>query len=765
MREIKILPEKDFGRNFIPAKYLPDGRDEYYLRNEQSLKPAGHWRHLRAEEIEALVKNAVTCDDWDSIFVADPFHPHLIKNSHFSGLVRIGRLEAVVLEHHELQTPAGITDSSIVSCDVGDNCAIHHVRHLAHYLIGDRVVLLNIDEMLTTNHAKFGNGIVKDGEPEEIRVRMDLMNEAGGRAVMPFDGMICADAYLWAKYRDDAALMAKLGEITDRQFDSRRGWYGTLGNHCVIKNSGIIKDVKIGPYCYVKGANKLKNLTINSSQQEPSQIGEGVELVNGIIGLGCHIFYGCKAVRFVMGSNTNLKYGARLIHSFLGDNSTVSCCEILNNLIFPAHEQHHNNSFLVSALLMGQSNLAAGATIGSNHNSRANDGEIQAGRGFWPGLCTTLKHSCRFASFVLLAKGDYPAELDIPLPFALVSDDVAHNRLLVTPGYWWLHNMYALARNTWKFQTRDKRAIKTQKIEFDFLAPDTAEEMFRAMGLLELWTAKASRVKSGESRAESLALDPQLSTLDSRLSTLNSRLSTLNSLGRRLLLESEDQTAGLEILGENMENSCRNVVIHKVRQGYHAYRQMLHYYAVKNLLGYMKADPGATLASMAERLAGPRERDWLNLGGQLVPAADLDRLLAAIKAGKYRSWPEIHAAYDGLWAIYPLQKQRHAFATLLGLLGAEELTAEAWNCAMDEAVRIQEYIRDQVFLTREKDYRNRFRQTTFRNAAEMRAVIGSAENNTFVKLVRKETEEFRALVQSVKGSQSDEYRCVVRQGR
>ena len=90
---------------------------------------------------------------------------------------------------------------------------------------------------------------------------------------------------------------------------------------------------------------------------------------------------------------------------------------MLNNLIFPAHEQHHNNSFLIASVVLGQSNMAAGATIGSNHNSRANDNEVQAGRGFWPGLCTSIKHSSRFASFVLLAKGDYPAELNIPLPF------------------------------------------------------------------------------------------------------------------------------------------------------------------------------------------------------------------------------------------------------------------------------------------------------------------------------------------------------------
>src|SRR5215211_5818314 len=93
-------------------------------------------------------------------------------------------------------------------------------------------------------------------------------------------------------------------------------------------------------------------------------------------------FYGVKAVRFFMASHSQLKYGARLINSYLGNNSTISCCEVLNSLIFPSHEQHHNNSFLCAALLNGQTNIAAGATIGSNHNSRGADGEMIAGRGF-----------------------------------------------------------------------------------------------------------------------------------------------------------------------------------------------------------------------------------------------------------------------------------------------------------------------------------------------------------------------------------------------
>ncbi|HET7838224.1 MAG TPA: DUF4954 family protein, partial [Rectinemataceae bacterium] len=414
MNDIKFLPEDDYGLSFVPKDYLAPGEDEYRIRDVQLEafgRHPGSFRRLKPYEIETLVKNFNTCSDWNLIRVTDPFTPEMIKNSEFAGLVRIGKLERVTLEHHDLRTTAGITNSRVIACDIGDNCAIHYSTYLAHYLIGDGCILMNNDEIQVSNHAKFGNGVIMEGESEEVRIELDLMNEAGGRSVRPFAGMICADAYLWAKRRDDPELMAAFRAMTDSMFDRRRGRYGTIGRFSVLKSNGVIKDVAIGESAYIKGSNKLKNLTILSSESERTQIGEGVELVNGIVGYGCRVFYGCKAVRFVMGSNSALKYGARLIHSVLGDNSTVSCCEMLNNLIFPAHEQHHNTCFLVASLLKGQSNMAAGATIGSNHNSRANDGEIEAGRGFWPGLSTSVKHSSRFASFCLLAKADYRYEM------------------------------------------------------------------------------------------------------------------------------------------------------------------------------------------------------------------------------------------------------------------------------------------------------------------------------------------------------------------
>jgi hypothetical protein len=726
MSELEIRPIGSLGRHFIAGEFLPAGRDEYYLRDEQSPRLAEGWRSLTADEIETLIKKGNSADRWNNLRVTGEFTPHLIRNCEFYGLVRIGRLEEVCLEYHEMSVPVGITDSRIIACDLGDDVAIHNVQYLAHYIIGSNVILLNIDEMHTTNHAKFGSGIVKQGEPEEVRVRLDLINEAGGRSVMPFDGMLAADATLWARHPEDKDLAKRLGEMTQRQFDPRRGFYGTVGERSVIKNSRIIKDVRIGPSCYIKGANKLKNLTINSSPEEPTQIGEGVELVNGIVGYGCHIFYGCKAVRFVIGDNSNLKYGARLIHSYLGDNSTISCCEVLNNLVFPAHEQHHNNSFLIASLVMGQSNIGAGATIGSNHNSRAPDGEIHAGRGFWPGLCVSVKHNCRFASFALLAKGDYPAELDIALPFCLVSDDVARDRLQLLPAYWWLYNMYALARNTWKFGARDKRMHKCQHIEFDALAPDTAEEIFHALTLLEEWTGKASKSAKKKSAKD------------------------LTALGRKLLTGPAKAADSLEILADGVENSDRKVVILKAHAAYHAYRRMLHYYAVKNLMAWMEANPKASVKAMADALGGERERTWVNLGGQLVAGPDLEQLKEGIKAGKLKTWDDVHTAYDALWEAYPAAKQRHALATLLALAGEKTLTAKLWREALEEWLEIQRYVADQVFVTRKKDYESPFRRMVYRSAEEMEAVLGTAEGNSFVKQVRRETDEAAKRVAALK---------------
>ena len=245
-------PIEEMGLNFIPDEFLPVGKDEYFLRNN-NIQDLDRFRKLHADEIEVLVKNGNVADDWGNIHVTEFFNPKLVKRCKFHGLVRIGKLENYYLEYHDLKVSVGLYDSTIVACDFGDNVSINKVSYLAHYQIQDEVILFNIKEMITTSVAKFGNGILRDGESESSRIEIELGNENGGRSVLPFNGILPSDIALWYKYKGDQELQKKFREFTLNKYDTYRGHYGIVGSGSIVKNCSIIKDVKFGESVYIKG--------------------------------------------------------------------------------------------------------------------------------------------------------------------------------------------------------------------------------------------------------------------------------------------------------------------------------------------------------------------------------------------------------------------------------------------------------------------------------------------------------------------------------
>jgi hypothetical protein len=726
MNQIKKHKADQLGYNFIPKEFLPEGKNEYYLRFQQN--PASDYRPLTKQEITILQSNRNRAGNWEDVLVRDGIDIHLIEECTFYGLVRIGRLEQYFLEFSEVKFPVGLYHSQIVSCDIGDNVSISNVKFLGHYIIEDDVIIANVNEMSCTSHAKFGNGILKEGEKEQVRIWMELCNENGGRKVLPFDGMLAGDAWLWTKYRGDQLLMEAFQKFTENQFDAIHGYYGTVGKRTVIKNTHIIKDVKIGTDAYVKGANKLKNLTINSNETAKSQIGEGCEMVNGIMGVGSRAFYGVKAVRFILSPFSQLKYGARLINSYLGENATVSCCEVLNSLIFPAHEQHHNNSFLCAALVMGQSNMAAGATIGSNHNSRGADGELQAGRGFWPGLCVSLKHNSKFASFAMIAKGNYPAELNIPFPFALISNEEHSNKLVIMPAYWFLYNMYAIQRNERKFAERDKRINKLQYLEYNCLAPDTANEIYKSLQLLQLFTGKAFYKAN-----EMVGSDQDFITK-----------------GTSLLEHNSPAVARLNIVAHGFENSKREVQILKVQQAYNVYKRMLSFYAGSEIIKYIsKNSQEQFLAYINDKTPEDSLQDWVNVGGQLIAKDQLETLLDKIRSGTVTGWHQVHQFYEEQGRQYENQKLLHAVSLLLKLdhLRCEDIDSGFLKSLFQQALATKEWITQSVYSSKEKDYKNTFKNMVYDTKEEMESVLGAFENNTFIL---QQNEEFNSFANQVK---------------
>lgn len=678
-------------------------------------------RSLTTEEINILQNNGNQCSDprWHSFYVRRNarFDPRQIVNCEFQGVVCIGNLEPLTIKYHDLELDCGLYNSYFRDVILGDNVCVRDVSYLVNYVVGNRVILFNIGEMSCTYHSKFGNGWVKSGEPESVRIVIGVGNENDKRCVLPFEDMIPADAYLWSRYREDRELMNCFTAMTERKHQPDIPTWGIVEDDCVVKNTGLIKDAKIGAFSYIKGALKLKNITICSSEREPSQVGEGVILVNGIVGYGSRIFYQAVAIRFVIGRNCQLKYGARLLNSVLGDNSTVSCCELLNNLLFPFHEQHHNTSFLIATTIQGQCNIAAGATIGSNHNSRSPDGEIYAGRGFWPGLSSDFKHNSKFASFTLVAKGSYQNELFITYPFSLVYLDTDSEQVCVMPAYWFLYNMFAIARNNSKFKNRDKRVIKVQHIETDPLAPDTIEEVLGALERIIELTGRTLELESYQKAKDYLHQNPS----------------------QDLVLEDP-----------RLQSKYGGKVV-KAASGYKEYRKIAKYFAVKSLITYCKLMNYDSLSReiMGKIASLPLYTAWENMGGQIIPQKQVELLFEGIKKRKFQSWEDVHRFYDRCQENYCAWKARYGLYVLEQLYcrAIDEFSADIYKDICKDVLAVSDYMYESSCQSREKDYTNFFRAMVYRNEEEMEAVLGTIQDVDFLHQLEQETKAFNNELQ------------------
>ena len=682
--------------------------DEHKMLTRHLADNLSEYRNLTQSEISTLVSNGNHAENWQQIYVKSGFDAAKVKACQFAGSVYIGNLSDGRLEADGLSLAIGLSASVVVNSILDDDVALHQIGYLSGYFIGKQCLLHHVEEIIADERSSFGNGWLAESSKDGERNWLEICNENGGRAVLPFAGMRTADAWLWTRRRDDSALQEQFIRLTDR-LAADNSPLGLVGAGCAIKNSRTIRNVQIGASCTVDGINRLQNATILSRAEEPTVIRDGVEITDSVIGYGNTIQYGVKVFNVLTGRNVKLNYGARVLHNVIGPNSTVSCCEVLSNLLFAFHEQHHNNSFLIATTIGGQANIAAGATIGSNHNSRAADGEIVAERGFWPGLVSNLKHNSVFAPFTLLAKANYNAEMHITLPFSLLSVNETDGMVQVFPAYWFKYNMYALARNTWKFAKRDKRKIKEQHIETDFLAPDTVESMLQGMQLLQKVIQQTSGMEL-----------------------------SLNEIENKPELDKE-----FRYILEGAVNKQKARLL-KPAQGIRLYRMMTFYYGARALTQLISQAAADNFSTWLKQQYSEPDHLWHNAGGQLIADSDLHSLLDEVRSGKITSWHEVHNRYDQLWERYPRQKQMHGIYSLLQIENMQlaDLSNERITAILNRQKEIAKQLRDWAMDSRRKDFSNAFRQATYLSEAEMRAVLVTPEEDPFLNDFARSTDEY-----------------------
>lgn len=668
-------------------------------------------RHLSKAEKSVLIRNGNHADGWDDICVFGNFNSKVIKNCRFFGFVIIGSFDKETAAGNNFCLHPGIYNSTIGNCIIKSNVTINALLYANFYKIEDNSVIHNVGEMSTCAGPQFDR---KDRDSHHKWI--NIINENGGRAVLSFAGMTTADAFLWAKYKGDHELQMRLIELTDQTCLPLSEKMRIIGYNSQIKNVNCISDTMFDPFTIVSGATKIANSSIRSTGSEHTIIGAGVQIKDSIIGFGNHIDSGTQLDYVITGSGVSIHQTARISHSFIGDNSVIGCCEIANCLIFPSHGQHHNNSFLIAAMIGGQSNIAAGATIGSNHNSRTNDGELWAARGFWPGLCTSFKHNSRFASYCLSVKSDYPFELDIPFPFSLILNDTTVNSLVIFPAFYFTNNMYSFIRNKSKFTKRDKRIVREQNIEHDPLAPDTIEEIFYAISVLE----KSAAIEWYTSQELEIPEAPECI-----------------KKGKELLSAGND-FPDLVIKGA-FEKSNRAVIIKKPSLAWHSYRSVIRWYCLSTIAQYVNR---TGILSLKNKIP-ERKRNWINAGGQIISREDLTSIIDIIKSDRSITWDTVHQLFNQYFENYSRDKFFHALGCLAAIESIDEPDFGYLQIkeALKESIKSCEQLPFLIEKSRQKDYSDRFRTFVYDSKEEMNAVLGEFEKDSVIIQAQKEFSE------------------------
>ncbi|MDA3851875.1 MAG: DUF4954 family protein, partial [Spirochaetaceae bacterium] len=430
---------------------------------------------------------------------------------------------------------------------------------------------------------------------------------------------------------------------------------------------------------------------------DPVIIQHGCSLRWGIMQKGS-LASASLAEHFFLSEYSTLSKGARLIDSFISEISTFSCGVMISAFCGPFHEQHHNNTFLIAAALEGQSNMAAGVCLGSNHNTRSADGEILIHRGFWPGLMTSMKYNSRLASFCLITGGQFQYELDISLPFSLISQN--SEELQIRPAYWQQYNLYALGRNSWKYSKRDKKGQWDFPMETYWLAPDTVEEITQGIKLLNQW------INQGTYDAEK----------------------------KELIVNNH-----------NLEKSNRPLRIFKPKEALSIFETLLDYYLAITLINYQETEHSEDWTWLnreyIDRLSKKKKESWKYLGGSMISQSQLDEMIKDIESSNINSWQDIHIRYSKWHKEYPELKLIHAL-----YIKDEDILKRLKN-----ALQWEKELLAQTKTSRLKDIDSAFRQITFHTPQESEELLPDLPNDPFLNdlelLSKNSTVKIKELIE------------------
>jgi hypothetical protein len=433
---------------------------------------ASGFRPLSSEEIGRLTEQGCVCADWSKVEVAEGFNPAKVKSTHFCGNVKLGVFEKNVSFYGGVTKPAGISNSTIHNCTIGNNVYINQVKnYIANYTIEDDVVIDNIDLLAVEGESSFGNG-----------TEVAVVNEAGGREIPIYDHLSAHTAYIIAFYRHLPKVVENLQTMIADYTASVTSSMGLVGKGAQLINCRIIKNVKVGPLSTIEGANRLENGSINSCPEDPVYIGPGVFAEDFICCSGSKVTDGTIIIKCFVGQGTELAKQYSAENSVFFANCGGFHGEACAIFAGPYTVTHHKSTLLIAGLF---SFLNAGSgTNQSNHMYKlgpAHQGIVE--RGSKTASDSYMLWPAKVGAFTVVMGRHYRNSDTSDLPFSYLIEHEDESNLI--PGV----NLRSIGtvRDARKWPNRDRRKSpdKLDYINFRLLSPYTIQKMLNGCQLLE----------------------------------------------------------------------------------------------------------------------------------------------------------------------------------------------------------------------------------------------------------------------------------------
>lgn len=572
------------------------------------------YRQLTDREIMLLQEHSCTADDWANIEVPQNFKTDYVYYTRFSGKVKLGVFEHEFTLAGGMKKHAGLYHTTLHNVTVGNNCCIENVKnYIANYEIGDYTFIENVDIILVDGKSTFGNG-----------VEVAVLNETGGREVMIHDRLSAHQAYIMALYRHRPLLIERMRTIIGQYAEEHASAVGTIGSHVTIVDSGYIKNVKVGDFCKIEGAGRLKNGSLNSNQEAPIHIGYGVVCDDFIISSGSNVEDGTTLTRCFIGQACHLGHNYSASDSLFFSNCQEENGEACAIFAGPFTVTHHKSTLLIAGMFSFM-NAGSGSNQ-SNHMYKL--GPIHQGaleRGAKTTSDSYILWPAKVGAFSLVMGRHVNHSDTSNLPFSYLIEQ--QNTTYLVPGV----NLRSVGtiRDAQKWPKRDKRKgpNRLDQINYNLLSPYTIQKMMKGIRILK----DLQRVSGETSETYSY---------------------------QSAKIKNSSLTNGIKFYETAIHKFLGNSIIKRLEE--------IRFQSDEEIRARLVPDTEIGLG------------DWVDISGLIAPKSEIERLMNDIENGVLSTVDQIHHRFAEMHRHYYTYEWTWAYEKILSFYGLqpEQITAK-----------------------------------------------------------------------------------------